>query len=154
LQEAIEAIAAIGTTTVVVLLFGIQTVLFFAIQAHPVFVIPALLLWVTQALLLWVTQALLLWVTQALLLWVIPRVKVILVSPPVTPEIMDTPEIMGTPEVLFVSDNEIQWFAHEFAYDAWTQDILDHNLDRHVPCQSVPSSSTCIGKPVQVKQLV
>ena len=32
------------------------------------------------------------------------------------------PEIMGTPEVLFVShffgDNEIQWFAHEFAYHA------------------------------------
>jgi hypothetical protein len=94
LQEAIEAIAAIGTTTVVVLLFGIQTVLFFAIQAHPVFVIQALLLWAIQA----------------------AKVKVILVSPQVTPE------IMGTPEVLFVcqvfSDNEIQWFAHEFAYHA------------------------------------
>ncbi|MGA9151477.1 MAG: hypothetical protein WBZ36_12940 [Candidatus Nitrosopolaris sp.] len=106
--EAIATTTAIGTTAVVVLFFGIQTVLFFAIQAHPVFVIQALLLWVTQALLLWVTQG--------------AKVKVILVTPQVTPEIMSTPENLFVCQVF--SDNEIQWFAHEFAYDekAWTRE--------------------------------
>jgi hypothetical protein len=128
LQEDIEVIAAttaIGTMAVVVLLFGIQTVLFFAIQTHPVFVIRALLLWAIQTLLLWAIQTLLLWVTQG------AKVKVILVSPQVTQEIMctdimGTPEIMVTPEVLFVcqvfSDNEIQWFATL----GLKKEILDH----------------------------
>jgi hypothetical protein len=101
LEEDIEAIAAIGTTTVAVLLFGIQTVLFFAIRAHPVFVIRALLLWVIMALPLWVIMALPLWVTQA------AKVKVILVSS----QVMGTPPIMGTLEVQVFSDNEIQWFV-------------------------------------------
>jgi hypothetical protein len=60
-----------------------------------------------------------------------PNQKVILVS------LQVIPEIMGTLEVLFVSqvfsDNEIQWFAHEFAYK---KEVLDNNLDRYVPCQS------------------
>jgi hypothetical protein len=93
LQEDIEVIAAIGTTTVVVLLFGIQTVPFFAIQAHPVFVIRALLLRVTQAVLLWAIPA--------------AKVKVMLVSS----QVMRTPPIMGTLEVQVFNDNEIQWFV-------------------------------------------
>jgi hypothetical protein len=98
IAEDIEAIAttmALGTTAVVVLLFGIQTVLCFAIQAHPVFVILALLPWVTQALLPWVIQA----AIQA------AKVKVILVSRQVTQE------IMGTQEVLSISDNKTHWFV-------------------------------------------
>jgi hypothetical protein len=99
LQEDIEAIAvttAIGTTAVVVLLFGIQTVLFFAIQAHPVFVIRAHLLWAIQTLLLWATQG--------------AKVKVILVNPQITQE------IMGTVEFLSISDNEFYGLSHGSLY--------------------------------------